>query len=163
MCTLMMLNGWKLEYTAFCDNTTYCPDTFEEFMKQRRRWVLSDMANTMLVFKNIFKLAQKNDSFSIAYILYMLQMFIIVLLSPASTVIILAGGLDIVYGLPFQIMCPLFGVIILIYALICILGGQKTQTRVTFALTIITGLAMLLVVIGGSVYIIHDILAGKVK
>ena len=94
----MMLNGWKLEYTAFCDNTTFCPDTFEEFMKQRRRWVLSDMANMILVFKHIFKLLKKNDSFSIAYILYMLQMFIIVLLSPASTVVILAGGLDIVYG-----------------------------------------------------------------
>ena len=103
LCTLMMLNGWKLEYTAFCDNTTYCPDGFTEFVKQRRRWVLSDLANMLLVFRSIIKLAQKNDSFSIAYILYMLQMFIIVLLSPASTVVILAGGLDIVYGIPFQV------------------------------------------------------------
>ncbi len=60
-------------------------------MAQRRRWVLSDMANMLLVFKNIFKLARKNDSFSIAYILYMIQMFSIVLLSPASTVVIIAG------------------------------------------------------------------------
>ena len=63
----------------------------QEFMKQRRRWVLSDMSNMLLVFKNLLKLAQKNDSFSIAYILYMIQMFIIVLLSPASTIVILAG------------------------------------------------------------------------
>jgi hypothetical protein len=70
-------------------------------MKQRRRWVLSDMSNMLLVFKNIFKLAQKNDSFSIAYILYMIQMFIIVLLSPASTIVILAGALTVasVWGL----------------------------------------------------------------
>ncbi len=87
MCTLMMMRGWKLEYSAFCDNTTFCPDTFREFMKQRRRWVLSDIANMLLVFKNVFRLAQRNDSFSIAYILYLAQMFIIVLLSPASTVV----------------------------------------------------------------------------
>ncbi len=61
-------------------------------MLQRRRWVLSDMSNMLLVFKNIFKLARKNDSFSIAYILYMIQMFSIVLLSPASTVVILSGN-----------------------------------------------------------------------
>ena len=82
MCTLMMLHGWKLEYTAFCDNTTYCPDVLHEFMKQRRRWVLSDIANTLLVFRNILRLSQRNDRFSLAYILYMLQMFSIVLLSP---------------------------------------------------------------------------------
>ena len=161
MCTLMMLHGWKLEYNAFCDNTTYCPDTFAEFMKQRRRWVLSDMANMLLVFKNILKLAQKNDSFSIAYILYMVQMFTIVLLSPASTVVILAGGLDIVYGLPFEIIGSLLGVMIIAYALVCIIGSFKAQTRVTFILMIIMGLAMLLVVIGGSVYVIHDILSSK--
>jgi nitrogen fixation protein len=29
MCTLMMLHGWKLEYTSFCNNTTYCPDSYD--------------------------------------------------------------------------------------------------------------------------------------
>jgi len=157
----MMLHGWKLEYTSSCDNTTYCPDTFEEFMKQRRRWVLSALSNMLLVFRNILKLAQKNDSFSIAYILYMVQMFTIVLLSPASTVVILAGGLDIVYGLPFEIVGPLLGVMILTYALVCIMASFKVQTRVTFTLTVILGLAMLLVVIGGTVYVVHDISAGE--
>ena len=161
MCTLMMLHGWKLEYTAFCDNTTYCPASFEEFMKQRRRWVLSDMANMLLVFKNIFKLAQKNDSFSIAYILYMLQMFTIVLLSPASTIVIIAGGLDIVYGIPFEIVGPILGCLVLSYALICIVGSVKLQARMTFMLTLLSGLSMLLVVMGGSFYVVEDIMQGK--
>ena len=92
MCTLMMLHGWKLEYTAFCDNTTYCPDVLHEFMKQRRRWVLSDIANTLLVFRNILRLSQRNDRFSLAYILYMLQMFSIVLLSPGMWLFIVKSS-----------------------------------------------------------------------
>ncbi|XP_013417859.1 uncharacterized protein LOC106178970 [Lingula anatina] len=157
MCTLMMLRGWKLEYNAFCDNSTFCPDTFEEFMKQRRRWVLSDMANMLLVFKNIFKLAQKNDNFSLAYIFYMLQMFIIVLLSPASTIVILAGGLDIVYGIPFEIIGPVLGLLVLLYSLVCIVGSIKLQCRLSLVLTLILGLMMLSIVVGGSVYVVQDI------
>lgn len=92
MCTLMMLRGWKLEYTAFSDNTTFCPETLSEFLRQRRRWVLSDMANSFLVFRHVLHLARENDAFTIPYIIYMLQMCLIVLISPASTIMILAGG-----------------------------------------------------------------------
>lgn len=94
----MMLHGWKLEYTAFCSNTTFCPISLQEFLTQRRRWVLSDVANMLLVMKYIWILARKNESFSLTYILYLVQMFTIVLLSPASTMVIIAGGLDIIFG-----------------------------------------------------------------
>ena len=60
-------------------------------------------------------------------------------------------------------MSALLGVIVLAYALICIVGGAKTQTRVTFGLTILLGIAMLLVVIGGTVYVIYDISSGKLR
>lgn len=76
-------------------------------------------------------------------------------------VLFFAGGLDIVYGIPFEIVSSGFGVIILAYALICIVGGVKLQARTTFALAIFMGLAMLLVVIGGSVYVIHDVMGGN--
>ena len=162
MCTLMMLQGWKLEYTAFCDNTTFCPDSFNEFMKQRRRWVLSDIANMILVFRNVFRLTQNNNSFSIAYILYLAQMFSIVLLSPASTVVIIAGGLDIVYGVPYALVAPVLGVIILTYALVCLVGSMRVQERLSLALTMFLGLVMLLVVIGGAVFVVQDITTGNV-
>jgi chitin synthase len=53
MCTLMMLRGWKLRYSTHAVNKTYCPDSIEEFIKQRRRWILSDLANSFLVFRNL--------------------------------------------------------------------------------------------------------------
>jgi chitin synthase len=129
-------------------------------MKQRRRWVLSDIANMLLVFRNVFRLTQNNNSFSIAYILYLAQMFSIVLLSPASTVVIIAGGLDIVYGVPYALVAPMLGVIILTYALVCLVGSMKVQERLSLALTMFLGLVMLLVVIGGAVFVVQDITTG---
>ncbi|XP_052221810.1 chitin synthase chs-2-like [Dreissena polymorpha] len=45
LCTLMVKSGWKIEYCATAENSTYCPDDFDEFFKQRRRWIASTLAN----------------------------------------------------------------------------------------------------------------------
>ena len=47
------------------------------------------------------------------------------------------------------------------YTLVCIVGGFTDQKRMTFILSILMGLTMLLVVIGGGVYVIHDIAGGN--
>lgn len=55
ICTLMMKSGWTLRYSCHGYNTTFCPEDTEEFMKQRRRWLLSDFANTVIVAGNLCK------------------------------------------------------------------------------------------------------------
>ena len=47
----MMQKGWKLEYADNCHNSTHCPETCGEFLRQRRRWVLSELSNMMLIFQ----------------------------------------------------------------------------------------------------------------
>lgn len=63
MCTLMMKAGWSLRYSYHGNNTTFCPEETEEFMKQRRRWLLSDFANAAVVAWNLCKFlcAHVND------------------------------------------------------------------------------------------------------
>ena len=34
MATLMMIKGWRMRYSPFADNTTYCPDTFQVRMEK---------------------------------------------------------------------------------------------------------------------------------
>ncbi|XP_052809564.1 chitin synthase chs-2-like [Mya arenaria] len=51
LCTLMVQSGRRIDYCAKADCKTYCPDTFEEFFKQRRRWILSTLANHILLLK----------------------------------------------------------------------------------------------------------------
>ncbi|XP_052223121.1 chitin synthase chs-2-like [Dreissena polymorpha] len=48
LCTLMVQKGWRIEYCAAAENRTFCPDRFDEFFKQRRRWIASTLANMMI-------------------------------------------------------------------------------------------------------------------
>ena len=47
MCTLLLQQGYKVEYVAASDALTYAPEGFYEFYNQRRRWSPSTMANIM--------------------------------------------------------------------------------------------------------------------
>ena len=47
LCTLMLQQGWRVEYSAASDALTYAPEGFMEFFNQRRRWGPSTMANIM--------------------------------------------------------------------------------------------------------------------
>ncbi|XP_036362449.1 chitin synthase chs-2-like isoform X1 [Octopus sinensis] len=158
MCTLMMMRGWKLKYCTFAFNTTYCPSTVEEFLKQRRRWMLSDMANTFLVMRHLPRLVRHNACFTAMYIIYLVQLFLIVIISPGSTIIMITAGLDMVFGITFVVPSILVCLLLLVYMCICMFAPSKIQTYVTIFLIFIFGTAISCVFIGGAVYIIKDII-----
>lgn len=47
LSTLMLKQGYRIEYAAASDAETYAPEGFEEFFNQRRRWTPSSIANTV--------------------------------------------------------------------------------------------------------------------
>lgn len=47
LCTLLLQQGYRVEYCAAADALTYAPEGFKEFYNQRRRWSPSTMANIM--------------------------------------------------------------------------------------------------------------------
>ncbi|XP_053391052.1 chitin synthase chs-2-like [Mercenaria mercenaria] len=51
LCTLMVQTGRRIEYCAASENSTHCPESFDEFFKQRRRWVVSTLANMLLLLQ----------------------------------------------------------------------------------------------------------------
>ena len=52
LCTLLLQQGYRIEYCAAADAQTYAPEGFEEFYNQRRRWSPSTMANIMDLLGN---------------------------------------------------------------------------------------------------------------
>ena len=70
MCTLMIQRGWRLTYCAAAVDGTYCPETFDEFYKQRRRWTPSTLANLVLVIREWKTILEKNEHISFLFILY---------------------------------------------------------------------------------------------
>ena len=47
LSTLLLKQGYRIEYAAASDAETYAPEGFNEFFNQRRRWTPSSIANTV--------------------------------------------------------------------------------------------------------------------
>nr|CAD7198362.1 unnamed protein product [Timema douglasi] len=70
LCTLLLQQGYRVEYSAASDAYTHCPESFDEFYNQRRRWVPSTMANIFDLLGSAKKTSQINDNISLPYIFY---------------------------------------------------------------------------------------------
>ena len=146
MCTLMMLKGWKLRYCSTATNTTFCPEDMTEFMKQRRRWILSDYANAVLVIRQLRTLVSTNDPFSVLFVLYLLQLFLTKLLYPGITIVTLCYGLELAPGAPLIIVAPVIVAIVLAY---CLMLLSRVPSTIQLVIT-----KMLIIIFGaGTVYI----------
>ena len=75
-CTLLVEAGWKLEYCATAENSTYCPDTFDEFFKQRRRWGPSTLANSLVVINENGMIRENNDAVTLFFIMYQVVLLV---------------------------------------------------------------------------------------
>ena len=76
LCTLMVERGWRLDYCASATDTTYCPEEFNEFFKQRRRWGPSTLANQALLIQRQGSIRQSNDDINLVFIVYQVLMLV---------------------------------------------------------------------------------------
>ncbi|XP_033762780.1 uncharacterized protein LOC117344218 [Pecten maximus] len=159
MCTLMMLKGWKLRYIQTGRNSTFCPETTLEFMKQRRRWLLSDYTNALLVIQNIANLMTLNSAFSLTYVLYVVQLFIIMVLYPGATVMMLSLGLELGSGIPLFAITPTFYLLIVGYSIVLVKDiPASVQLVISKVLIIVLGLGTLFVFGSTSVIIVQALI-----
>ena len=75
MCTLMIQNGWRLTYCAAAENSTFCPESFQEFYKQRRRWAPSTLANLFLLIREWKQTWSNNEHISLLFFVYQAFLF----------------------------------------------------------------------------------------
>ncbi|KAK0055220.1 chitin synthase chs-2-like isoform X2 [Biomphalaria pfeifferi] len=162
MATLMMINGWHMRYSPFADNTTYCPDTFEEYYKQRRRWILSDMANAILVVQNLLRLVRNNECFSLMYVIYLVNMFLNNVITPGTAIVMITAGLELVFEIPYVYTTLPMAVIVYLYAFVCTCTSARTQGLLTSVLMVLMGSMFSSVAIYGS-YKITAGMAAEIK
>ncbi|KAF4071505.1 hypothetical protein AMELA_G00274130 [Ameiurus melas] len=91
LCTLLLQQGWRVEYSAASDSYTNAPQEFKEFYNQRRRWGPSTMANTLDLLSSGSVTARMNKSISQPYIFYQTITMAASILGPASVCLMIAG------------------------------------------------------------------------
>ena len=88
---LQVQSGWRIEYCAASENKTHCPEEFDEFYKQRRRWVASTLANMMLLMKEWATVRKFNHRVSIFFLLYQAVLLFATLIGPSSVILVVCG------------------------------------------------------------------------
>ena len=158
LCTLLIKAGWRLEYSAVSEDSTYCPDSFEEFFKQRRRWVPSTIANLALVISDWYKITSNNDSITILFILYQFLIVFSSLISPATVILVIVSGLQALDdSLNEVVLILVLGVISILYGVICMYATEKTQLDIAKLLTIVFSVLMAVVMSGILSSIVNDL------
>lgn len=147
LCTLLIKQGLRLEYCAISEDQTYCPTEFDEFFKQRRRWIPSTIANLVMLVSGSRIIIRRNDSISILYILFQIIMIFSTAISPATVVLVIAAGLE-TFSIPYQATVTILFLLSVVYALICLYASPKTQLDVSKILTFLFALIMSIVIVG---------------
>ncbi|KAI6645780.1 Chitin synthase 6 [Oopsacas minuta] len=148
LCTLLVQHGWRLEYCAVSENFTFCPDHFEEFYKQRRRWIPSTLANLFELVSSGSRIVKKNNFISYLFVFYQILNIISTILSPGSVIIVLVGGLAVALQINQYIILVVQLGIAGAFMLTCLYTSQKTQLNTAKILTGVYAFMMAAVVIG---------------
>lgn len=146
LCTLLLQRGFRVEYSAASDAYTHCPEGFNEFYNQRRRWMPSTTANILDLLMDYKRTIKINDNISRLYILYQVKLHTIVkcsaedlyfifqivlmigtILGPGTIFLMLVGAFVAAFQMDQWSSFLWNAVPILIFMFICILFKSDVQ------------------------------------
>ena len=158
LCTLLIQKGWRLEYCAISQDYTYCPETFEEFYKQRRRWIPSTIANLTIVIGQYSEIT-RNNSITILFILYQFLIVFSSLISPATVILIIVSGFTALdHNVNEPALIIVLSIISVLYGAICMYATEKTQLNMAKVLTLVFSIVMAVVISGILSGTINDLI-----
>ena len=156
LCTLLLKQGWRVEYSAASDSFTACPMTFKEFYNQRRRWMPSTLLNVVDLIKDYKEVVEKNDDISYPYIAYQFFNLIGTVIGPGSIFLMLIGAFSIAFGFTSSEALILNTVLVAIFIASCCLLKTDYQIMIAQFLTLIYAIIMIAVYVGIMLQIKED-------
>lgn len=156
LCTLLLQRGYRVEYSAASDAYTHCPEGFNEFYNQRRRWMPSTTANILDLLQDAKHIKEVNDDISTPYIWYQIILMISTAIGPGTIYLMLVGAFVTAFKLSqwaafWYNIVPIF-----IFVMTCIMCKSDTQLTVAGAISAFYGLVMMAVLIGVVMQIHED-------
>ena len=163
LCTLLIKAGWRLEYCAISEDQTYCPTEFDEFFKQRRRWIPSTIANLAQLISEAGSITRRNDTVSILFIFFQAIMVLSTAISPATVILVISSGLQSAFKLTLSDTLLIITILIVVsvfYGVVCLLSSPQTQLDMAKLLTFIFAIIMSVVIVGVFKDTIYSIFHG---
>ncbi|XP_048773867.2 chitin synthase chs-1-like isoform X2 [Ostrea edulis] len=149
LCTLLLQQGYKVEYVAASDALTYAPEGFYEFYNQRRRWSPSTMANILDLLMDWRNVTRNNEDISMLYILYQMFLMACSILTPGTIFLMILGAISMAFpaippsaGMIIN-LAPVMGMVIL-----CFIAKSETQLAYAAVVSTFYSLLMMVVLVG---------------
>ncbi|XP_055379056.1 chitin synthase chs-2 [Condylostylus longicornis] len=156
LCTLLLKQKFRVEYSAASDAYTHAPENFNEFYNQRRRWVPSTIANIFDLLGDAKLIVKNNNSISTPYIIYQGMLMVGTILGPGTIFLMVIGAAVAVFSVDIWTsfiynVIPVAG-----FMLICFFMKQKYQLIAAFIISSLYCLVMMAVIIGIAIQMLED-------
>lgn len=129
LCTLILKQGLRVEYSAASDAYTHSPEIFNEFYNQRRRWVPSTIANIFDLLSDAEMVVKNNSSISRPYIFYQAMLMVGTILGPGTIFLMMIGSFVTVFSTGIWTSFLWNFIPLLAFILSCIYLKQKYQVQ----------------------------------
>ncbi|CAF1384014.1 unnamed protein product, partial [Didymodactylos carnosus] len=141
LCTLLLLcrSGYNVDYCANADAAANSPDTFTEFLNQRRRWIPSSLINHFDFVKNGQNITKHNKNLSIWYIIMQGIIFISNVTGPAFIIIYMPSALTF-SGISLSTAYVIIIIPTALHLAICLTCTKDVQIRATAICSLIVAL-----------------------
>ncbi|XP_034664927.1 chitin synthase chs-2 isoform X2 [Drosophila subobscura] len=156
LCTLLLQRGYRVEYSAASDAYTHCPEGFNEFYNQRRRWVPSTIANIMDLLADAKRTIKINDNISLLYIFYQMMLMGGTILGPGTIFLMLVGAFVAAFRIDNWTSFHYNIVPILAFMFICFTCKSNIQLFVAQVLSTAYALIMMAVIVGTALQLGED-------
>lgn len=126
LCTLLLKQGYKVEYMSAATAKTFAPQTFLEFCKQRRRWTPSTLANILdVIWLKSKEVRQMNPYINKLYLLYQTYLLVSSVVTPGTIFLVIVGALVTAFPeLPLWVALLLNVIPIAILMIICVMTDK---------------------------------------
>ncbi|PAV81523.1 hypothetical protein WR25_00350 [Diploscapter pachys] len=157
LSTLLLKQGYRIEYAAASDAETYAPEGFEEFFNQRRRWTPSSIANTIDLLADYKRALSNNSSISSAYIFYQFIVIFFSMLGPAIIFSMLVFSQVVAaFGVDSSRVVWWNGVPISLFIASCFLFESNFQLTFAKVMSLVYAFVMLAVLVATSSQIVLE-------
>ncbi|XP_037548982.1 chitin synthase chs-1-like, partial [Nematolebias whitei] len=146
LTSLLLMQGWTVEYIAASNSYSTVPQTLKELFNQRRRWVPTTMANSIDLLVTNFSISMRKSPMSRLFILYELFALFIFIVTPASTCFCVAGILSFLFDLSFAVALAIALIPPAIYVGLCFKLKEETQITTAAVLSILYIFLMLVLI-----------------
>ncbi|KAK4004959.1 hypothetical protein OUZ56_006685 [Daphnia magna] len=148
LCTLLLQRGYRVEYCAASDAFTHCPEGFDEFYNQRRRWVPSTTANILDLLGDYKSVTKVNDNISFPYICYHIMLMIGTVIGPGTIFLMIVGSWSVAFHVDNWTSFWINLVPILFFIIICLTTKAKFQVFVAQIMSVAYSIVMMAVMVG---------------